>query len=353
MSILGLWELSLALTGISLLVMMGLIVARLVSERRSRLSAVRRAVLIPRLLSGDVDVTEPVFRNDPQTPELLIELITMVRGEDRERFVTLAYELGIPDRLVRHLRTGAARLRVTSAEALAYFPDEKVTDALDRALEDLNRDVRLTAALALADSGRAPPIRFLIERLSLGRKENSLLLVTLLQRLVEDRTDEVEGLLDDVHVPEAVKAAAIEAFAASGSFHLAPAINRLAISADPQNEETARYLRALGTLRHPAGTPAVLHHLQATTWWVRAAAAEAAGRIAVTQAVPILAQLLADPEWWVRFRAGEALAQLGKPGLVALRQATTNMPEPGRSAAQLTLAELGLSPAIAGGSSHA
>lgn len=352
MSILGLWEISLILTGVSLLVMLGLIGARLFSERRARAASDRRATLIPRLLSGDVDLEDAAFRNDPQTPELLLDLIAMVRGDDRERFVALAYDLGIPDRLVRQLKKGVARTRVTAAEALAYFSDQKVTDALDRALEDPNRDVRLTAALSLADSGRAPPIRFLVERLSLGRKENSLLLVTLLQRLVEERAEEIEGLLGDDDIPEVVKAAAIEAFAASGSFHLAPAINRLAVSADPENEETARYLRALGVLRHPAGAPAVLHHLRASTWWVRAAAAEAAGRIAITQAVPVLVELLSDPEWWVRFRAGEALAELGKPGLVALRQATTALAEPGRSAARLTLAELGLAPAIAQGTDN-
>ena len=38
--------------------------------------------------------------------------------------------------------------------------------------------------------------------------------------------------------------------------------------------------------------------------------------------------------------------------LVALRQATTALAEPGRSAARLTLAELGLAPAIAQGTDN-
>ncbi|HEX8578222.1 MAG TPA: HEAT repeat domain-containing protein, partial [Allosphingosinicella sp.] len=82
--------------------------------------------------------------------------------------------------------------------------------------------------------------------------------------------------------------------------------------------------------------------LSSPSWEVRASAAEAAGRIGLITLGPQLRELLADPLWWVRFRAGEALARMGEEGAALLRQAARHSPEPGRSAARLTMAERGI-----------
>jgi HEAT repeat protein len=95
----------------------------------------------------------------------------------------------------------------------------------------------------------------------------------------------------------------------------------------------------LGRLGHPAAAGAVRHCLESPAWWVRAAAAEAAGRIGLLDTARVLVRLLADPEWWVRFRAGEALARLGEPGRRLLEEAAGCGPERGRHAASMTLAE--------------
>lgn len=343
MSLLDLWHVSLAMAGLSLVIMVGMILARLWSERRTRRLAARRASLLPRLLAGDVEQSEllsgPI---DPLTTDLVVELVAMVRGDERDGFVALGSRLGAEDALAARLARGKPRTKVVAAEALAHFSGQRATDALDRALDDDSADVRLAAALALSQSGRAPPIALLVERLSLGRAENSLLLVSLLQHLVEDRREEVEALLEDDGVPPAVKAAAIDALAAFGSFAIAPTITRLAIEADPHGEEVARYLRALGTLRHPAGIPAIEHHLDAPTGWARAAAAEAAGRIGVDKVAPQLAALLEDEDWWVRFRAGEALSRLGEDGIARLHAAADADAPRTHHAARMTLAELGI-----------
>jgi HEAT repeat protein len=71
-------------------------------------------------------------------------------------------------------------------------------------------------------------------------------------------------------------------------------------------------------------------------------AAEAAGKIGLAPLAPQLRELLADPEWWVRFRSGEALTRMGAEGARMLREAAEHAPEPGRTAAALTMAERGI-----------
>ena len=116
-------------------------------------------------------------------------------------------------------------------------------------------------------------------------------------------------------------------------------IVELGLAADPHGEELPRYLRALGAFQHPACAPAIVHWLSAPTWWVRSAAAEAAGRVGLRGTADTLGSLLDDPDWWVRFRAGEALVRLGEPGRLLLAEFSKSGTERARSAAQLTLAE--------------
>ena len=141
-----------------------------------------------------------------------------------------------------------------------------------------------------------------------------MLIVALFQEISRTRPGEIRALIDDADCPPAVKAAAIEALAASGDYSLVPSIVELALAADPAGEELPRYLRALGAFQHPAAAPAIVRWLDAPTWWVRSAAAEAAGRVGLLGTADTLAGLLDDPDWWVRFRAGEALVRLGEPG---------------------------------------
>ncbi len=337
----SLWTISLALAGAALLIMSGLIVARLFTDRRAGVLASRRRALIPLLLgnSSDEAVRASVPKGSRILTDLAVELIQLVRGEERDRFVATAARLGVTGDLHRTLARSSVRARVVAAETLAHFPDSLTTDALEAALEDKNSDVRLAAALSLATSDRAPDARRLIDLLGLGRGEQSMLIVGLFQEIGRTRPAEIRGLIDDRDAPPVVKAAAIEALSASGDYSLVPSIVELALAADPAGEELPRYLRALGAFQHPAAAPAILHWLGAPTSWVRSAAAEAAGRVRLVAAADTLATMLDDPDWWVRFRAGEALVRLGEPGRQLLVYCSRGGTDRARSAAQLTLAE--------------
>lgn len=250
-----------------------------------------------------------------------------------------AQELGVVDQLRYRLDSPSPRLRLEAVEALADFADPKSLQRLEATLDDSNADVRLAAALSLAAAGAAPPARELVAKLRIGTHEKSKLVVSLFKELAKSRPGEIKELILAPGYPPAVKAAAIEALAASGDYSLVSIISHLVLEASPEDEALPHYLRALGALGHPAAAEAVKHGLDSPKWEARAAAAEAAGQISLLQLAERLAQLLGDPNWWVRFRAGEALTRMGAKGLEMLKKIAAGGEGLARDTARLTLAE--------------
>lgn len=324
-----------------MLIMAGLIIARSVTEHQRSASQAQRGKLLQLLLDGgsDADVLDLRCKGPDVLSQLTTELIALVRGEERAELVATATRLGVPATYRRHLKSGPARARMVAAEMLSYFPDDHCTVALEGALDDRDSGVRLTAALALANSDRAPPAQLLVERLGLGTDENSMMIVTLMSEIARERPDEVRSLVEQDGIPVAVRAAAIEALTSSGDYSLVGLITKLAVAADQDAPELPRYLRVLGAFQHPAALPAITRGLAAPAWRVRAAAAESAGRIGLYQSTQQLERLLDDDEWWVRFRAGEALVRLGETGQQLLASTSRCGTPRARHAARLTLAE--------------
>lgn len=344
MTLLQLWGVSVSLALFSLAIMAGLIIARFFAERRGKRLRAARARLMPWLLDPSTAVPDlgrgGLSRN--MLADLTVELIQLVRGEDRDNFVAAAVAFGVADTLRHRLFRGSARTSAVAAEALTHFPGDRATLELERALDHRSSDVRLAAALALAASDRAPPVRELIAHLELGTSETSLVIATLFQKMAEHNPDEIESLLSADDISPAVKFAAIEGLRSIRGFALAPLVNDLVLQFPADSPDLPQFLRALGSFQHPAGIPGVRRHLDSPTWWVRAAAAEAAGRIGMTDSGLRLTSMLGDPDWWVRFRAGEALVRLGQSGQALLRQSSQSATELERTAAQLTLAEHGI-----------
>jgi HEAT repeat protein len=344
MGLYGLWLLSLWLAGAALLIMVSLMAARTFAGRRKRRSDAERRRLIPILLGSDIKPGS--FRRANVSSVLLadlaVELIQMVRGADKERLTAVAVEAGVPQRLLKQLRSRSSRDRLGAVESLAEFRFEQTVSALHGALDDRNADVRIAAAMSLGSMGHAPPAGELIRRLGIGTRESSLLTIGLFEEIAAARPEEIRAVIEDPASPGLVKAAAIESLSASSDYSLVPTINRLALEAGPASEELPRYLLSLAQFGHPAGIPAVDRALAVGAPAARAAACEAVGRIGVVEAAGRLADLLDDEEWWVRFRAGEALARLGKSGRETLaRVAREGSPVAARAAA-LTMAERGI-----------
>ncbi len=337
----GLWITSLLLSAAAIAVMVGLILARQVSARRAQQREAERRRQMPLMMQADpAAIADGEIESAPDLlTDLTVDIIRLVRGEERENLVASAARLGVPKRLGERLRTGRVWTRMAAAEALTHFADDDSVAALTAALDDPSPDIRLTAALSLASSGKAPSAHELIGRLRIGTEEHSLLAVTLLREIARQKPEEIKMLVLDPATISPVKAAAIEALTASGDYSLVPVIAELAIQADPASEELPRYLRALADFAHPAGAKAIMHCLDSPSAAARTLAAKAAGRIGMTDALPRLGELLGDPEWWVRFRAGRALLRLGPGGEKLLKRVAAKGSEPARETALVTLAE--------------
>lgn len=338
----SLWLISLGIAGLALLIMSGLILIRQFSGWRQENRESERRRLIPLLLGEEPDdeIQPAIWRADDLVVELMVELIQLVRRSDRERFIDRATALSVPQRLHHHLRSGVPRMRQMAAEALAPFDDEASTEGLQVALDDPNPDVRLTAALSLAQSGRSPSVGELVRRLKIGTEERSLLVTSLFKDIASEQSDELEALLADAQAPSAARMAAAQALAFAGHYPAVPLISEIINRGEASPHDVPRLLRALAVLSHPAGEPAVQVALESDSPRIRAAAAEAAGRIGLTRLTEKLTFLLADSDWNVRFRAGEALAAFGGPGLKALADmARSEINGPGVEAATRILAE--------------
>ncbi|HET9426811.1 MAG TPA: HEAT repeat domain-containing protein [Allosphingosinicella sp.] len=342
--LIGLWLVSLAISGAALAIMIGLILLRQLGSWRQKNREAERRRLIP-LLLGDTQPAEietAIWRADDLLVELTVELIQLVRGSDRERFVERAVELGVPQRLRHHLGSGVPRLRQMAAEALAPFHDAASTDSLLAALGDSNPDVRLTAALSLAQSGRSPPVAELVDRLKIGTDERSLLTISLFKDLAEQCPEQLEALLGDAGSPSGARMAAAQALAHAGRYPAVPRIAGMILREEASPDDVPRLLRALGVLAHPAAEDAVRFALGSNSPRIRAAAAEAAGRIGLTQLTGKLVEALSDQVHAVRFHAGGALASFGGAGREVLASvAAKDAGGPASEAAARILAEQG------------
>lgn len=334
----SLWDVSLLLCAAALLAIVVLLVARAVSEALGRRREDLRRVLVPAMLRGQTDGLVRSRAARKVAAGLTIELAELVRGSDRDGLIASARTAGADVELRRRLKSRVPQERLIAAEALAMFP-EHAEELATVALHDTNPDVRLGAALALAQEGRAPSPGDLVRGLGIGSTEHSLLAVALMRDLAKHDPQAVEALLYDLELPDAAKLAATDALAESGAVDHAPLVAWMAEASGEQTDLQPRIFRALGRLGHPAGHDAILEGMFSPLWPVRSSAAEAAGRSQMRRAVDRLIDLLDDPEWWVRFRASEALSKLGADGRLALERAAMDAGPLGRTAAAATLNE--------------
>ena len=334
------WVLAWSLCGLSAAILAGLIAYRGWANRHAKVERLQSTHYVGLLKArGEHETGRAGEPADDVLTDLAVDILELVRGEEKATFARRMAGAGVSDRLRLRLRRGRVQTRILAASALANFRDAETVAALTDALRDNNREVRLTAAFSLAAYGNLPPVREVIRRLGIGERETSLRIMMLLVELAEADVGDVRSLLADAAVPPAIKAAACEALARCDDFAAVPLVVELAMAADPAADELPRLLAALAQFEHPAGSGAILHCLQSTSARVRAAAAQAAGRILVVPALDRLEQLLGDDDWWVRFDAAQALLRFGEEGRRRLQHLARQAAEPAHETAALVLAE--------------
>ncbi|MXO70046.1 HEAT repeat domain-containing protein [Alteraurantiacibacter buctensis] len=337
-SLLALWNVSLTLSGMALFALTLLLLARIHEARRLGRDRTMRSELTAHLLAGHAPTRKLTRAQSEIAGDLTIELAELMRGSDRMHLLERAAAMGVIAVLGRRLHSRVAQDRLTAAEALAMFDGEGQALAAT-ALDDPNRDVRLGAALALAQNNAAPSPAFLAQKLGIGTTERSLLVVSLMRDLAEADANAVQALLTLPGIAGETKVAATEALGLGRLVETTPLVTWIAeaLSGDPALQP--RIYRALGQMGHPGARDAVAAGLSSPSWEVRAAAADAAGKIGLTDLLGRLSDLLDDDYWWVRLRAGEALAASGAAGRDQLVRAAASGPATARHAANAILAE--------------
>ncbi|MDH3376365.1 MAG: HEAT repeat domain-containing protein [Gammaproteobacteria bacterium] len=337
-----LWVVSVALAAVSIVIMLALTVRRVTLMRQRRHDTKIRAELTPlilRYLDGDValDVLREYTRGQGSElmGELVADLLYSVRGGDRENLIELLRRLGIIELHLSALQHRTATKRAAAIFGLSLVDDPPVLDRIRDLLGDPDPDVRLLAAQALSKHRAIGPVRVLVDKLQIGTVENSRVLRTIFRNLTRKHTDELVELLDD-DVPAAAKILAIDALGRSGNFAVIDAIS--AMIAHDSEDVRVMTLRALAELEHPKALPTVMRGLDDEHAAVRATAATCAGRIGLTDTIPLLLKRLDDNSWWVRLRSAEALYKLGETGIKRLRDSASMSSEAARVAG-LVLAE--------------
>lgn len=337
------WLLSTALAAITPLIMLSLVVKRVFHDRIQARRRQRADDLVFQVLVHlDEDVLDEAYikslrgRDKKLLGSLIGDLSRLVRGDNRNRLIELMRRLDVVARQINVLRGGSKQKRIAACANLAYFEDDKVARALTAALDDEDYDVRMSAARALADINRAPPIDVLVDKLDINSGFRSKALSNLFRDLGQPAVAELMHVASRAHLPEQLRILAISALGRIGDLAAVEALVQLAH--DPSLEVRATVFRALAMLSHPSASEVLAEGLRDPAWEVRTQAAVCAGRIGAVGVIPMLMRLLNDDVWWARYRAGEALFTIGEAGIEMLLAAAREHTPAGESAA-LILAE--------------
>src|SRR4029450_13305050 len=179
------WIVTWSACGLALVILLGLVLQRIYAKRRADARRLERAHYIELLKARAEESAGAADPAGDVLTDLSVEILEPRRGDEKHRFAERVTKTGAAERLHERLRHGDVRTRILAAAALANFVDDKTRMALIVALDDPNRHVRLTAALSLADGGRAPPSEDVILKLGLDKLETSLLTVMLLFEIAQ------------------------------------------------------------------------------------------------------------------------------------------------------------------------
>jgi len=337
------WDLSILLSVVSLVIMLFLIARRMLQERRGRAAADQRRQLLTALIAFTEDRDREALKvrllGVPAgiAIDAGFEFISLLRGEERDDVLVAFNECGLPARVGRQLQKGNVADRIHAAEMLAALGSEDASASLLSALaQDRSREVRIAAAIALCDLGSLPLLGTALDFIGVAG-QRSRRLIELFRRFPRSRFNELAVHASRADASPFVRAAAIDALARAGGFGFADFFAGLAGDAAP--EVVAAALRALGFTGH-AQAPAILKRtMENDDWEVRAAAAESAGRLGFPELAAPLSRLMDDEVWTVRYAAANALRSFGQSGERLLREIAASEVSRSQRTASLILAE--------------
>ncbi|HNY31054.1 MAG TPA: HEAT repeat domain-containing protein [Fibrobacteria bacterium] len=254
-----------------------------------------------------------------------LHLLESLRGEFRDRLVSLLALTGLPGRLTARLPKAGTAERILSMETLGSLGDRSCIELLRPMVRDPDPILSLHAATALVS---IDPHGLLDELLPhfLWREDWP---ISRVHAFLKDAPQDI--------VQHQVSAAILGAGTACPLRALrlldllsheirAQVLRTLLRSPDPAPDASETLL--LAAIRDPAQADLARDRIRHPRWTVLAAAVDALGRVGNPDDIPALSDLLEHPQWWVRYRAAGAIAALPqlKPIQVELLAASQRDP---------------------------
>jgi HEAT repeat protein len=296
---------------------------RYVQSRRAALAAARLGLAVPLrawlAIGGDVTPVVVALRSLPRASVVGYTSLLMRGTVPPERRVELAGPLRNEAWVQRAIAGAPSRFwwrRIEAARALSLVGSASDRATVQRLLDDAQPEVAIAAVACLPLVANADVITRELDRYAT--------LTPMLGQYVRATLREMPTLVDPELAarlqPHAEPIALAERVRLAAALELPRSLRAAVPLATHENAVVrAAVANALGRLPADASVRLLCTMLRDSSAAVREEAAASLGALGSPTAVPMLAASMRDPIWQVRRRAGLALAQLGEPGRSVVR----------------------------------
>jgi HEAT repeat protein len=274
-------------------------------------------------LAGSGGEPSPATREERSVLlSVAFEVLTDVQGAERVRLVALLEKLGYVAEAEAELGGRSPVRRQQAAETLSALATPSAVDALGAGLADPDAMVRLVAARTLAAVGDDAVVPAVVAAVRDDMIFEPGAAAAVMLALGAKRPAALAPLLDPQTPPEVRRTAVTVA----GELRLAEYTQALRDCLTEDDILAGRAARGLGRIGDMTAVDALsrLAECQQRPAATRATATTALGAVGDPSACPLLEKLLNEPDWLLMAASAAALAQLGEPGLGALRRAATS-----------------------------
>ncbi|MGB3635391.1 MAG: HEAT repeat domain-containing protein [Rubrobacteraceae bacterium] len=326
-------------------------ILRTVERRRvENLRELLEPALYDYLVTGEIS---PVLRQTKARDKnilsnMIIELLTVLRGSESKRVMELAGELGFIEGDLAQLNSRNRWRRAKAAENLGFYGGPESVGPISGLLKEMDETIRAVASRALSRIGTQEAAEALAGYLSSDSELTSLRMAENLERMGPLAVEPLVELVESDEEEE--RRAQVLAARVLGNLRIQegrPALCQ-AIERHWNTDLRAQATLALGRIGNPDDVPAIVEAAGDNSWPVKVQAANALGMIGEVSTVPTLEQLVTDQEWWVRLNASRALINIGPEGEKALVRLLENPDRYARDRAIATLEEQGIVRRMAG-----
>lgn len=281
---------------------------RQVAEARTDRELSRQLLAIRAPIDRDAMEAIAVVAGQARLERILSQLLQLVRGDDRRHLLAVAEAMRVPNAALMRLTHRRAARRIDAMHVLERFGSERVLRAIRASMaEDPDLAVRTEAAATLVRLEVPPSPAAVVEALDLLNRPPTPVHAAIFRAAAPASGADIVAMAQDLR-PGPLRSRLIESLGWSNDFAVLPALSSFARDEDAEARIAA--LKAARQLGHPAVRAWVVPLLLDKADSVRTQAARTCGQLGLTDAIPILSQLVENSSWWVRTRAAEALAQL-------------------------------------------